>query len=485
MKLRNLFCLVLLLISIVIGCQKKEPEPSPQAAVEAEEKPTKPRELPESTKRAELTNSLHEAATDEPNPKVDYVAKINELAKAGRDESLNAAPFYQKAIELYVKASEEQTNLARKSWPTDFSTKQQSLLKEWVQSNSEALSQLEMGTRKPHYWLLRSSKDGTVMAIQTPEFAELRDLCSAIVSRAKLAAAEGDIDKAVADIVTCYRLGLHVSDESLLIDQLVGTAIRAIAVDTAFEVLDRTKMGQASMKFLQSQIEQLSTDESYIPDMTAEKFCMLDVIQRIFTDDGKGGGQISQESVKTFSELTSISQEIWGDYTPAERLERNQTTETVVKLYGYFDFVARKTPWQWKNEEINPKEEITKIMNKNLVVQIFCPSFDRLAKIFPRCRSHTNALITTLALLRYKVDKGRLPEKLNELVSASYLKTLANDPFSGRPLVYNQLGQDFNLYSFGEDCDDDGGEVVRDSKGKVKKWADAGDCVFWPVEPPN
>jgi cytochrome c biogenesis protein CcmG/thiol:disulfide interchange protein DsbE len=43
MKLRKLFCLILVLTFIVTGCKKKEPEPAQQAAqaqVEAEEKPT-------------------------------------------------------------------------------------------------------------------------------------------------------------------------------------------------------------------------------------------------------------------------------------------------------------------------------------------------------------------------------------------------------------------------------------------------------------
>ncbi len=45
MKLRKLFCLILVLMFIVAGCKKKEPEPTQQTAqvqVEAEEKPTKP-----------------------------------------------------------------------------------------------------------------------------------------------------------------------------------------------------------------------------------------------------------------------------------------------------------------------------------------------------------------------------------------------------------------------------------------------------------
>jgi hypothetical protein len=301
-----------------------------------------------------------------------------------------------------------------------------------------------------------------------PELAKFRQLSRVITWRAKLTAAEGNIDKAVADIVTCYRFGLHMSSEPLLIEQLVGIAIRALALENTFKILDRTEMGQASMKSLQRQIERLSTDESYIPDVRAEKFSILDIIQRMFTDDGKGGGRIHMESVKPMLPMQSRQTQSW------EKLQRRQTTETAEKLYEYFDFIAQKTPWQWENEQINPDQEIEKIMEGNAFVQAFCPAFVRVVEIFARARAETDALITTLALLRYKADKGQLPEKLDELVSAGYLKALLTEPFSGSPFVYKRLGDDFMLYSFGTDCDDDGGTHNR-------SW-DKDDQVFWPVQ---
>jgi len=407
-----------------------------------------------------------------PNPKVDYVAKINELARAGRDETLNAAPFYQKAIDLLVGSEPART----RAWPADLSAKQQSLLRQWVQSNSQALSQLELGAKKPYYWLQRSSPDGSVMGISLPGLAEFRQLGFAITWRAKLNAAQGNNDKAMKNILTCYRFGLHQIGPKTLVEQLVGIAIRALAVRTAFIILDRTEMSQASMKSLQRQIKQLSTDESYIPDMRAEKVSMLDIIQRTFTDDGKGDGRIltSAETLSMISDYTTLTQE---EIRSFPKLRRRQTTETVEKLYEHLDFVVQKTPWQWKNEQIDPEKEIEKIMEGNPFVQIFCPAFVRVTQIFAQRKAETDALITTLALFRYKADKGQIPEKLDELVSAGYLKALPTDPFSGSPFVYKRLGGDFMLYSFGTDCDDDGGTHNR-------RW-DKDDQVFWPVQQTN
>jgi len=414
-----------------------------------------------------------------PNPKVDYVAKINELARAGRDENLNAAAFYQKAFELYVESGEElMTTLSRRPRPvslSELSDKEQSLLRQWVQSNSQALSQLELGAKKPYYCLDKSSPDGSVMGISLPELNDVRQLSRAIMWRAKLTAAQGNNDKAMKDIVTCYRFGLHQMGPKTLVEQLVGIAIRSIAVQTTFIILDRTKMDRASLKTLQRQIEQLSTDESYIPDMRVEKFAMLDIIQRVFTDDGKGDGRISTSAeilsmISDYLEPTLTQEEIQS----FPGLRRRQTTEAVEKTFEYFDFVAQKTPWQWKNEQIDPEKEIEKIMEGNAFVKMLCPALVRVTQIFARVRAETDAIITTLALLRYKADKSQIPEKLDELVSAGYLKALPTDPFSGSPFVYKRIGGDFMLYSFGVDCDDDDGTHNR-------SW-DKGDQVFWPVQ---
>ncbi|MHC4891630.1 MAG: hypothetical protein ACYTEO_19435, partial [Planctomycetota bacterium] len=352
-----------------------------------------------------------------------------------------------------------------------------SILKEWVQSNSDALSQLELGTKKPYYWLQKFSPDGTLMAILLPDLAKFRQLCFAITWRAKLTAAEGNNDKAMKDIVTSYRFGLHVSDSPVLIEQLLGLAIRTIGLDTTFKILDRTEMGPTSIKSLQRQIEHLSTDESYIPHMRFDKFNMLDIIQRTFTDDGKGDGQMitSAETLSMISDSTTLTQE---EIQSIPELRRRQTTETVEKLYEYFDFVVQKIPWQWKAEQVNPEKEIEKIMEENPWIKIFCPAFVRVAQIFSQRKAQADALITTLALFRYKADKGQLPEKLDELVSSGYLKAVPIDPFSGRPLIYKRLGDDFMLCSFSLDCDDDSG--TRSKWGTGEK---GGDQVFWPIKP--
>jgi len=425
---------------------------------------------------------------------VDYVAELNKLGMAGRSENLNAAPFYQKAIELYVEKSEEQGKVVlKKGWPADFPAGEQQLLREWVQSNSQALSQLELGSKKPYCWLQLSSVhdgspvDGTLMAV-LPGWTEYRYLGQAITVRARFSAAEGNIDKALTDVVTCYCCGMHLmGPNKMSIEQLVGIRIRGLAVQTAFDILDKTKPNKDLLATLQRQMEWLSTNESHIPDFRAEKLTLLDIIQRIFTDDGKGDGQIDLPAANAIlpTAFDMVMPEGAGGVrgvpfvSLVRGLRRRQTTEAEEKLSKYLELASRKTPWQWKAE--NVEQEIQKIAKENALVEMFCPLSPRTVGIFARCRAGTDALITTLSVLRYKADKGQFPENLDELVSARYLKALRSDPFSGRPFAYKRVGEDFVLYSFGTNLEDDGGKLGLTTKGQPTTWADDGDAVFWPV----
>jgi hypothetical protein len=74
-----------------------------------------------------------------------------------------------------------------------------------------------------------------------------------------------------------------------------------------------------------------------------------------------------------------------------------------------------------------------------------------------------------IAVERYRLAEGRLPQSLDNLVPA-YIETVPADPFDGRPLKYRTLEAGYVVYSVDEDCSDGGGtergSQGRDSRGK-------------------
>ena len=69
-----------------------------------------------------------------------------------------------------------------------------------------------------------------------------------------------------------------------------------------------------------------------------------------------------------------------------------------------------------------------------------------------------------LAVERYRLAAGKLPDNLTELVPV-YLESNPKDPFDGNQMRYRKLETGFVVYSICEDLSDDGGkEKTRESK---------------------
>ncbi|HTY87567.1 MAG TPA: hypothetical protein VMB80_08895 [Candidatus Acidoferrum sp.] len=79
-------------------------------------------------------------------------------------------------------------------------------------------------------------------------------------------------------------------------------------------------------------------------------------------------------------------------------------------------------------------------------------SLTREADAFARIRLAT----TAIAIERFRLLQGRLPENLNELVP-QFLSAVPSDPFDGQPLRYHCLAGGYVVYSIGQDGHDDGG----------------------------
>lgn len=78
-----------------------------------------------------------------------------------------------------------------------------------------------------------------------------------------------------------------------------------------------------------------------------------------------------------------------------------------------------------------------------------------------KCRANINVAATRvlLAMRAFKIEKGRLPTTLDELVPA-YLDTVPLDDFDGKPLRYNPAKK--VIYSVGKDLRDDGGMTKQE-----------------------
>lgn len=75
-----------------------------------------------------------------------------------------------------------------------------------------------------------------------------------------------------------------------------------------------------------------------------------------------------------------------------------------------------------------------------------------------------------LAVQRYRLATGRLPDTLTEILP-EYLDSVPVDPFDGGEMRYKKLEVGFVVYSVGEDLSDDGGKARSPGgKGQSRNW---------------
>jgi hypothetical protein len=101
----------------------------------------------------------------------------------------------------------------------------------------------------------------------------------------------------------------------------------------------------------------------------------------------------------------------------------------------------------------------------------FLSPLNNLAEFDARMEISHDEALTALAVERFRLAEGRLPESLEELVP-KYIEAVPIDPFDGKPLRYKRLEKGYTIYSIGEDGEDNGG-VPKD---KVEKGAN----FDWP-----
>jgi hypothetical protein len=418
--------------------------------------------------------------------KIDYVAEYNRITKPPNyDPNDNAAKYYIGAFETLVDIPDD-IRAIRKAWPGDMNETEINSLKNWLALNKELIPHLKSAAQKPHYWIQRDAENNFLLTMEMPDLRKFRTATYLLSFEAKLVAVQDQTRASLQNICAMYEMGAHLKGPKTLVEQLTGIAIRDLAAHDAFQVIDRANVSSDLLQDFQNRFKVLAANQTYTIFFTTEKFIVYDMIQRMFTDDGEGGGHIPEFSPYQMKNLSDDQEhqvaELFYQLTEQQRhdwkmMDRLQTTQLTKNVFEYLDNVANKTPGQFNKEGTALIKILEGMTAANPLLNILTSALDRPIELSFRSKAHVDALITTIAILRYKADKIQLLDSLEQLISSGYLKELPMDPYSDGPLVYKRVDGNFTLYSLGADFDDDGGTPSKWGEGQ-----EGGDQVFWPVE---
>ena len=335
----------------------------------------------------------------------------------------------------------------------------------WVQANVKPLAILTEGVKRPHYYNPLIPGDGTLFGALLPTPQKCRQLASLLSTRAMLRLNQGNIEGAWADVMTCHRLGRHVSHGGCDIENLIGIAIDSIAVRATHHLAQSDFVTSEQLRTALVDLQQLPPLEPMHRIMNLGERCItLDLVQ------GMHRGIITIQTLGLDRAEETTMRDIRNfDLVAVMRL-LNQWTDQAVELAQsargpgrHFDYKAI----QEKYREITTPD----FSNSTALGRAFLSpeeqSIEFAAWVFHFVRGMAPKLFVaseraeqtsdleqiTLMLAIYHKAHHHFPQSLQQLPNVD--EQLLIDHFTGKPLIYDRVGEGYKLLSVGPNGQED------------------------------
>jgi hypothetical protein len=322
------------------------------------------------------------------------------------------------------------------------------LITQYVADNNEALGLLHAGAaieHSRHPIDLNAGFEATV-----PNLSEFRKGVFLLKLEAVLHIENGDDESALRSGISSLGITRSLAKEPLVISQLVRLACQSFAVRTIEYCINRIvpadeqlveliecvhnaeRTSDISCAFVGERCAGLSffkSPESVNPDL------INGIPFRPILELFKAAGLVDADAI--------IYLDIMEEYIKSIQLPLHKRLDAVRTI----DARLRST---------------SKI---HVLLHSLMPALSRITITDLRNIAQLRTAWVALAIERYRLAAGKLPDALADLVPA-YLDSVPADPFDGNELRYKKLDTGFVVYSIGEDLSDDGGKERRPRRTK-------------------
>jgi len=314
------------------------------------------------------------------------------------------------------------------------------LIAQYIADNKEALELLHAGAAIEH---CRYPIDlGAGFATLMPDLNEIRSGLYLLKLEAILHAENGDGESAIRSIKSCFGIARSLAKEPITISQLVRSACQNLGATTIEYCINRIKFTDEQLVEL---IESIQNSER-ISDMTCalvgERCNGISFFKAPGSVDPALVGNIPFQPLLALYKAIGMADsdaiiylDLMDEYIKITQLPLHERQEAAKAVEARFQSTSRV----------------------HVLLHVMMPAFSRITTIDTRNIAQLLTTRTGLAIERYRLAAGKLPDTLADLVPA-YFGAVPRDPFDGNDLRYRKLETGFVVYSIGEDLGDDGGK---------------------------
>ncbi|HTI50523.1 MAG TPA: hypothetical protein VL475_06220 [Planctomycetaceae bacterium] len=268
-----------------------------------------------------------------------------------------------------------------------------------------------------------------------PYTQEARGVARLLALDAFVSAHDAKGVRALEDVVGIFALSDALRGEPTIISQLVRIAIHAMGCDTAVRLAPAGLWNDEELKSLQIAIQAAQFKAEMARALEGERATMLSALENMPLGPLRQAN--GRETLRIFERSIDAYSESWAD-----NLERQRG------LSAELSAGARS---QWTRLQMTG-------------VQMMLPALEQGAVAGARAEARQKCAVAVIALQRYRLAHGRLPESLEEMKghipgAATEGGTALVDPFDGKPLRYKIEEARVHIYSVGENAIDDGGDI--------------------------
>ncbi|MBZ0170835.1 MAG: hypothetical protein K8E66_00495, partial [Phycisphaerales bacterium] len=309
-----------------------------------------------------------------------------------------------------------------------------------------------------------------VIDVLLPQLGEFRMMARLLRIDALHAGEIGDSARIVADIEAMAGLGRHTREHPIVICDLVSHAIGTLTSKTVREIVRRSPgtLDDGSLARIDLAISSDLTGPETAMDLTGERYFILDLIQRLYTDDGHGDGHITAAGLSAIANRQMFGNQV---EIPTRRvvvgfmslysMGRAELTAEVNEMYDEIEAYAATPMWERGSSGAELKiaqkyAEQNRLDLGRMLISLLMPALSKAAFTADRARTEAETTRMLIALQRHRLANGRWPGSLDEIVP-SLLEPAPPDPFTGEPLRYRPNETGPVIYSVGVDREDDGG----------------------------
>jgi hypothetical protein len=283
-------------------------------------------------------------------------------------------------------------------------------------------------------------------AVLLPHLAQLRNLARLKALEAIHAAETGDEAGAVRALCDGIALVRSVRREPTLISQLVRIACSDIAAKAAEQVLNRVAVAESNLLKLQAEFGSLEDSQDMVTGFMGERWLWTipipiaqeDVRQRAISERARKGQSFNEPLRSDFDfatpdtkaievtdeEMKSMEQKLRAEY--AEALGKNLADcERLISL--------AELPVTEMHQSLKALQEEEATQSEGRVVG---PARPRALVAQVRTVARLRVVQTALAIERYRLRNGDIPDDLQALAPDYLEAEILEDPFTGELLRY-------------------------------------------------